>query len=234
MKRLLPLILAALIGCAKASGAPAVPSLDILAAGDTAKLFVSWQAATKATGALLSVNVTQSNGTWTALPVNQVVAAGGTATVIAVSATADSALFQACMKSTSGALTSAQACSNTRQWKRTLQPPVVTIDSLVALLVNPPSLNVMVGVSGQLCGYFKFASGHVAMRAGDVPVCNSDYTFRFTALERLVSNTEQVFVNGRCIKWTSSNPIVATVTTDPGCTGLGYYWMGVPIEALRT
>lgn len=225
-----------LTGCPKAAdGALAHPMLELVAAGDTAKVYVSWSAATKATGALLTVTVANTNGTWTALPVNQVVTAGGTAQVVTMSLTADSALFQACMKSTAGAVTSPQACSNSRQWVRKLQPPIVSIDSLVGILVAPSTFTLAgIGTTKQLCAYYRFASGHVALRAIDAPACASDYASRFSIMERAVTNTEQTWTDGRCIQWTSSNTAVATVTTDPGCTGLGLLWMGVPVELLRT
>lgn len=223
-------------GCAKpADGAILKPSLDLVAAGDTAKIYVSWTAATKATGALLTVTVTNTNGTWTALPVNQVVTAGGTATVVTMSLTADSARFQAFMSSTAGAVTSAAAGSNIRQWIRKLQPPVVNLDSLIGLIVAPPTVTLVgIGSTQQMCAYYKFASGHVVLRAADALGCAKDYATRFSIMERAVTNTEQTWTDKRCINWTSSNPTIASVTTDLGCTGLrtGLGMMGVPIRQI--
>jgi len=232
-------LLGLLAGCAKINGAgidaSRRPTLRVVAAGDTAKLYVSWSAATKATGALLTLTVTATNGTWAALPVSQAVTAGGTATVLTNSATADSGTFQACLKSTNGTIISVgQTCSNTRQWKRTLQPPPsVTIDSLVGLLVAPGVLNVVVGQTSQLCAYYQFASTHVAMRTQDSLGCAGDYATRFTVFQKAVTNTEQLWADSRCQRWTSSVPSVATVTTEAGCTGLGWLWMGVPVDVLR-
>ncbi len=230
------LLVVALAGCAKADGAPGRPSLEVVAVGDTAKLFISWTAASsKATGAQLTVTVTQTNGTWASLPTASPVSATGTATVITTSTAADSATFQACMKATSGTVVSpAQGCSATRQWKRVLPPPVVNIDSLQALIVGPGTMTLTVGQSGQFCGYYKFASGHVAMRTQDRLGCQADYGTRFTVFEKAVTITEQVWADGRCQKWISSRPTVASVTTEAGCTGLGWLWMGIPLEVLRT
>lgn len=222
----------------RVDGAPGKPALEVLAAtGDTAKLFVSWVAVSgKATGAQLTALVTATNGTWTALPTAAPVTPSGTMTLIVTSATADSALFQVCMRATAGPnISPTQGCSGTRQWRRVLLPPIVNIDSLLGLIVGPSTMTLTgIGTTGQLCAYYKFTSGHVAMRAGDALGCQVDYGTRFSVFEKAVTNTEQVWADGRCQKWTSSNPAVATVTSEPGCTGLGLLWMdGVPLAALR-
>ena len=221
--------------CTHADGAPAIPELSVVAAGDTAKLFVSWTAASRATGATLTILVTASNGTWTGVPTGLTVAAGGSQTIAVNSATADSATFQACMASTGATGTSPkQACSLTRQWKRTLQPPVVSLDSVVGLIVAPNPSSLAVGSTVQLCAYYSFQSGHVAMRTQDGASCAADYSARFSVFQKAVTNTEQLQVDAACQRWQSSAPTIATVTTEAGCTGLGWLWMGVPIDALRS
>jgi len=115
-------------------------------------------------------------------------------------------------------------------------PGNTTVDSsvtVVGLLVAPPTINLAVGSSAQLCAYYQMLSGHVAMRSQDALSCQTDYATRFSVFQRAVTPQEQVWADGRCQRWTSSNPSIAIVTTEPGCTGLGWLWMGVPTEVLR-
>lgn len=140
------LLLATLLGgvissaCSPAQGS--LPRLKIVAVGDTAKIFVGWQAANRATGYLVSATVTATNGTWTGLPTDA--PTSGTASVItATSAIADSARFTVCVKSTNGVTSSTATCSASAGWRRKLQPPgSVQIDSITLGLVPVASVEV--------------------------------------------------------------------------------------------
>jgi hypothetical protein len=183
--------------CTPASGAPAPPrevTFALVAAGDTARLVGSWPSVRGATGYLVTVTASATNGAWTGLPAG-LAQAGRTVTVVAISSAADSGTFVLCVRAANPADTSAAGCSAARTWRRKLVPPVPVIDSLVALEVFPPTVVTVVGASSQLCAVFRFASGHVALRTDDGPTCGASYIVRYTALERAVSPSEQAWVD---------------------------------------
>lgn len=148
MTKYVALLLAAVVGCAKADGSPKEPRLEMMAIGDTVKLYVSWTAAKNATGYLVTGLVTNTNGTWAALPTNAPTTAM-TGTIVTNSATADSGTFQVCIKSTAGTQVSAgSACTPTRQWRRLLPPPSVTFDSVIAAMLFPNNMKATFAAYG--------------------------------------------------------------------------------------
>lgn len=211
MNRYRAWMLALLLACTPANAEMAPPSkadVRVTAIGDTARLAVSWPAARGATGYQLTVTVTASNGTWSGLTPQATTALG--ATVNAISTTADSASFTACVRSTRGTETSAaQRCSSPKTWKRALLPPdsvrIDTIAVLHQLELYPQTATVMVGSQVQVCAYYRFTTGRVALRPVDV-YCTVDYNTRFSAAERSLTQEEQDWIScaGRYV-------------FDPGC-----------------
>lgn len=136
-----------LLGCTVAEGAvparPLMMTASVMAAGDTAKLYVSWSAANRANGYRVTATVSTTNGTWTGLPTDSLTP-GLSSVIAAVSASADSARFTVCVKSTNGVTTSLTAtCSAPAKWLRKLQPPgSVQIDSITLGLAPVASLQV--------------------------------------------------------------------------------------------
>jgi hypothetical protein len=66
------------------------------------------------------------------------------------------------------------------------------------VLVRPDSASFAIGGTQQLCAFWLFGSGHVAMRSMDVTPCGTIYSTSFTLTQRSVSMPEQGYVDGLC------------------------------------
>jgi len=195
------------LGCAKASADDAPPrvALDLVAAGDTVKLYVSWTAANKATGAQLTITASATNGTWAVLPTAAPVVAGGTAAIVTNSPTADSATFAACLRSTLGPVVSVGQTCVQKNWKRTLQPPpIVTFDSLIGMMIAPPSPTVLTGSTTLFCTFGKFASGAIVLGSADT-ACAGLYAQVVPATARAKSRPALVAIwDTVCVTFTAT------------------------------
>ncbi|HYL22511.1 MAG TPA: hypothetical protein VEU74_12170 [Gemmatimonadales bacterium] len=192
---------------AQAANQPMRVTVGIAAAGDTAKLYISWTAANKATGALLTVTVFATNGTWSALPNSSAVTPAGTAAIVATSTTADSGTFVACMKSTGagGAISPSQTC-NQATWRRILQPPpIVNVDSLKTSLtiLRNPVIYANYGTT-DICTFGVSYLGAVIEASDAPPVCDTIYQTQIPAIARLaVTPRLQAQFDSVCITYTA-------------------------------
>ena len=73
-------------------------------------------------------------------------------------------------------------------------PPPPPLVELSGLEVYPQAPTLVAGDSVQLCAYFRFASGRVAIRPADIGRCGADYLARFTALERQLTLDELAWI----------------------------------------
>jgi hypothetical protein len=232
---ILVLLLCALPLASCAPPAAAGATLTVMAAGDTAKVFAHWPVVNRATGYTYTLTTLATNGTWTGL-------ATGTATAATsvslgpISTTADTAVFQLCVTATGasgaspiGCTPSAANAANT--WRRKLGTPTPVMDSVTALLLLPSHLALTVGQTAPApCPFYQLGNGAVGMRAGDSASCTSAYIATYSETQRALTPDQQALVDGRCITWHNSTPMVATLTIgSTACDGLGLWrWRATP------
>lgn len=198
------LLVATLLACTPAGAAELRLSgprgtIELSAPGDTLRYSVTGPNVAGATSYLW--NVTASPSTWGGLPTNL----STTSPVLAFAAVApaswDSVTFTVTFQGKS-ASRSSNVLSATWKVKRTLVAlgPLV-VDSSgtgpISLIVRPSTITVVAGQTQQLCAFWLFGSGHVAMRTADLSTCNTFY-LGFTTAQRAVTPPEQNYVDALC------------------------------------
>lgn len=174
--------------------------LPASAPGDTLRYSVSGPAVTGATSYVWSV--TGTPGTWGGLPVGLVTTGPSVSFAAIAPAGWDSVTFVVTFQGKSPARSSNVLTATWKVRRTLIAVGPLTVDSSgvgpISLLVQPGHAEFVVGDGVQLCAFWGFGSGHVAMRTVDQPTCGTVYAASFTIAQRSVSNPEQGYVDGLC------------------------------------
>lgn len=188
----------------------------VVAVGDTIIVRLAYTAGQRATGALWTVRVTATNGTWAGLP-SRTPATATLATMIVSAIPWDSASFTPCLWGTRGAVVSKDStCGPTLRLVRPPGPPTLptwdTSATVIGLWVKPDTLLFTSLVPRQTCVFVQFQDGKVGQRTGDRTTCDSIYTRFYSVAQRAVTLQQQ-----RCTDTTA-------YCHNPG-SGLQHRWL---------
>lgn len=168
----------------------------IVAPMDTVPLGLSWGAASgRVTGYRVSITATQTNGTWTGLPVFQPVTPPNY-TFRPISFNWDSVTFNATVESVDAfGPTGKQSLGSWKMRRRAGAPGPIIVDSSAvpafsAVLVRPSSVSLAVSGTRQLCAFYEFTDSHVVMKTEDFTACATEYS-TFTVAQRTYHLSEQ-------------------------------------------
>jgi len=226
------LLVATLLGCTPADAAPKlrVSGLVGLAPGDSLTYTLRWTAAARATGYLVRLSASGTNGTWSATGFQSgavPLPASGPTNGLSLQFTAiatpwDSATFTATVESVDAIGPTGKTSSVSWKVKRRAGPPgPVTVDSsliITGLMIQPHSLTVAPNtLSEPLCPFIRFANGAVAIGTGDRDLC-APHLAGFAAELARVSPAQQALADSICITWEA--PDGGTVEYEP-CSGVG-------------
>lgn len=201
--RLVAMLCLGLCGCATAKAAndpvaPGLPSWQVMRnAGDTFVVRLNYAPGRATTGALWTVRVTATNGTWSGLP--NKTPAGASFAVMTVNAIPwDSTTFTPTLWGTNGTLVSKDSTIGpVLKLRRPPGPPTVpgwdTSGTVIGLLSEPPTRAfTSIGQTAVLCAFVQFKDGKVASRTGDKFQCDSIAVRIFTPAQRSVSVMQQL------------------------------------------
>ena len=199
------LLVATLMACTPANAGPVRvhgPSgtLDLAAPGDTLRYVLSAPAVPGATSYIW--NVTGTPGVWGGLPINLTTTSPSVSFAAIAPASWDSVTFAVTFQGKS-ANRSSNVIPGTWKVKRMLVATgPITVDSSgvgpISLIVAPSAVPLAIGDLAQLCAFWQFGSGHVAMRTIDGFTCGAIHENAFSAFQRAVTIPEQGYVDARC------------------------------------
>jgi len=180
---------------------------ELMALGDTLSYGLSWPVGKGATGYLVTVRASATNGTWSGLPTNAAVS--GLATTFKASAIPwDSVTFTWVTKSTNTAGVSKDSLVVIWTKKRLPSaPPSGTVDSTgaVGTLTLPGAFILAVGQSRVVCAFKQFSNGAIAQWTVARQACDSIYMNYVPQVNRqLVSAGQQAHTDSlavTCVTW---------------------------------
>jgi hypothetical protein len=182
-----------LLSCGKAAaGEPGTPITFAYvlarAPGDSLTYVLGWTPGARATGYVVTVAASATNGAWNGLPVKQAV----TTTSITFTASAmpwDSVTFTATIYSTAGGLQSRTALVGNWKTTRLPGPPGgLTVDSsralsILRLDIRPPIATLPgIGVTQQLCAFALLSDSSKAIFpvSDTIPYCRAEFATYLT------------------------------------------------------
>lgn len=177
------------------------PRGTVEAPGDTLRYSVSGPSVAGASSYVWTVTSVPS--TWGGLPTGLATASPALSFVAVAPAAWDSVTFTVSFQGKS-ATRSSNFLTATWKVKRSLVAtgPLVVDSSAIgpisALLVRPSLIALAPAETQQLCAFFPFGSGHVAMRSVDGLICGTQYSSSFTGFQRSVTVAEQNYVDALC------------------------------------
>lgn len=80
------------------------------------------------------------------------------------------------------------------------------------VVVTPAT--IFVDSTAQACAFVVFSTGIMAMRSKDAEACSAVYVAKYSLAQRTVAPHIQRWVDTQCLLWTSSNTVVAIVTSE--------------------